>query len=37
MSRTGRLVATWAVLAVIREKWPASAVRRGWITQGVTQ
>jgi hypothetical protein len=37
MSGAGRLVATWAVLAVIREKRPASAVRRGWITQGVTR
>jgi hypothetical protein len=37
MSGAGRLVATWTVLAVIQEKRPASAVRSGWITQGVTR
>jgi hypothetical protein len=37
MSGAGRLMATSTVLAVIREKRPASAVRRGWITQGVTR
>jgi hypothetical protein len=37
MIGAGLLMATWTVLAVIREKRSASAVRRGWITQGVTR